>query len=94
QRVRSLEPLGEPTETAHGFASVALGEKARAVRQVLAELQTTEREAIELAFFQGLTQEEIASLTGVPVGTIKARIRRGMLKLKKPLQSLRGESLR
>lgn len=60
-------------------------ERATAVRSALGSLPEDQREAIELAFFSGLTQQEIAARTGEPLGTIKARIRRGMMKLKSPL---------
>ena len=49
---------------------------------------TDERRVIALAFFDGLTHVEIAAAERTPVGTIKARIRRGMLKLKPTLARL------
>lgn len=64
-----------------------------AVRTALQTLRPEERRAIELSFFDGLTQVEIAEITGEPVGTIKARIRRGMLKLRGPLARLQAEEL-
>ena len=60
-------------------------ERATAVRSALGTLPEDQREAIELAFFSGLTQQEIAARLGEPLGTVKARIRRGMMKLKSPL---------
>lgn len=68
-------------------ASVA-GETAVAVRLALSRLPADQREAIELAFFGGLTQQEIATRLDLPLGTIKARIRRGMLALRDPLEGL------
>ncbi len=51
------------------------------VRQALAQLSPTQREALELSYFQGRTQVEIAALLGVPLGTVKARMARGMRRL-------------
>ncbi len=52
------------------------------VRNAVMQLSDEQREAIELAFFKGLTQHEIADRLNQPLGTIKARIRRGMIKLR------------
>jgi len=57
-------------------------EEAMRVRTVLDKLPTDQRQAIELAFFSELTHHEIAAELGQPLGTIKARIRRGLLKLR------------
>lgn len=76
-----LQPaaLGGDADSA---GSLWLSEKTAAVRTALAELAPDQKQAIELAFFGGLTQQEIATRLGEPLGTIKARIRRGLLKLK------------
>jgi RNA polymerase sigma-70 factor (ECF subfamily) len=65
--------------------AAALGEEARAVRAAVAGLPAEQRRALELAFFGGLTQEEIARKLSAPLGTVKARIRRGLLKLRDSL---------
>ena len=61
-------------------------EKAAVVRSAIAGLPAEQRSAIELAFFSGLTQIEISDSLREPLGTIKARIRRGMLKLRDKLE--------
>jgi RNA polymerase sigma-70 factor, ECF subfamily len=57
-------------------------EQSGAVRAALATLPTEQLRALELAYFSGLTQQEIAARLSEPLGTIKARIRRGLLKLR------------
>jgi RNA polymerase sigma-70 factor (ECF subfamily) len=58
------------------------------VRTALATLPPPQREALELAYFGGLTQQEIADKTGQPLGTIKTRMRLGMQKLRDELRRL------
>lgn len=52
------------------------------MRAALSLLSVHQREALELAFFSGMTQTEIAGWLGVPLGTVKARIRRGLIGLR------------
>jgi RNA polymerase sigma-70 factor (ECF subfamily) len=56
------------------------------IRSIVGHLPADQRQAIEMAFFGGLTHTEIAETLGEPLGTVKARIRRGMLKLRESLQ--------
>ena len=53
------------------------------VRGVLGQLPQEQRKALEMAFFEGMTHTEIAGKTGEPLGTIKTRIRSGLLALRK-----------
>lgn len=72
-RVRVMEEPGE---------GAAAREASSRVQAALASLAAAQREAICLAFFEGLTQTEISARLGEPLGTVKARIRRGMLQLR------------
>jgi RNA polymerase sigma-70 factor (ECF subfamily) len=79
-----LQPAS-PAAEADSARSLWVREKAGAVRLALAQLAPEQQKAIELAFFSGLTQQEIAARLNEPLGTIKARIRRGLLKLRETL---------
>jgi RNA polymerase sigma-70 factor (ECF subfamily) len=57
------------------------------VRAALEVLSTVQREAIELAYFGGLTQQEIAARTNTPLGTVKSRMRLGLLAMRRTLVS-------
>ena len=69
----SLHPAVEPVE--------ARQDRER-VRRALDELPPEQRETLELAYFEGLTHGEIASRTGLPLGTVKTRLRLAMAKLR------------
>lgn len=53
------------------------------IRGVLGQLPQDQRKALEMAFFEGMTHSEIAGKTGEPLGTVKTRIRTGLLALRK-----------
>ena len=67
------------------WTEVSASLDAEVVRGALAVLSDVQREAIELAYFGGLTQQEIAARTGTPLGTIKSRMRLGLLAMRRSL---------
>jgi RNA polymerase sigma-70 factor (ECF subfamily) len=66
-------------------AKLLAKEHASSLRAAVASLPAEQKRAVDLAFFTGLTQQEIATTLGEPLGTVKARIRRGLLKLRDTL---------
>jgi RNA polymerase sigma-70 factor (ECF subfamily) len=62
-------------------------ERGQIVRSAVMKLSKEQREVIEMAYFSGLTQNEIAEELNEPLGTVKARIRRGMMKLRRLVSS-------
>ena len=69
------------------WSEVSASLDADEVRAALAALTDVQREAIELGYFGGLTQVEIAERTGAPLGTVKSRMRLGLLAMRKVLST-------
>ena len=64
----------------------------RAVRAALATLPAPQREAVVLAYWGGLTADQVARRCGVPLGTAKSRIRLGLTKLREQVEAAAGAS--
>ncbi|MFT5289596.1 MAG: RNA polymerase sigma factor (sigma-70 family) [Planctomycetota bacterium] len=70
-----------------GLTQVDLGDEARQAREALSELKPEQRRVILMSVVEGLTHPEIASATGIPLGTVKSHIRRGLDQAAQKLRS-------
>jgi RNA polymerase sigma-70 factor (ECF subfamily) len=78
-----------PAAPSDPLADAEHAERSQIVRAALADLPAEQREALELGYFGGLSQSEIAEQTGQPLGTIKTRMRLALQKLRERLTPLR-----
>lgn len=69
----------------------SMDERRRRVRAAIAELPAEQRATVELAYFGGMSQSEIAAATGEPLGTVKTRTRLALRKLRDGLAALRPD---
>lgn len=101
RRTREEASLDAAEET--GDASFALDspdpleatnllERAALVREAVRSLPTEQREALQLGYFEGLSQSEISEKTGQPLGTVKTRMRLALRKLREALGTLSEEN--
>jgi len=80
-----LELEADPDPKARVEEQVEATERRAEVRAALKDLPEAQREALLLAYFGGYTQREVATLVGVPLGTVKTRMAAGMRKMKAAL---------
>lgn len=82
-RERASEKLStQPTGSAPDpELAAAMAQSAELMKALIAELPKEQRESIELAYWEGLSQSDIAARTGAPLGTVKTRMRLAMTKL-------------
>ena len=89
-QVTAVEPSSAPAlvSTTRSPEAVTISEQeVRQVKSALGELPENQRALVELAYYEGLTHTEIAERTGVPLGTVKTRLRTAMMALRMALSS-------
>lgn len=82
------ETFATSTPSDRADNALARNDERERVRAALGQLGEAQREALELAFFAGLTQIQISERLDAPLGTVKARIRRGLLALREVLRGI------
>lgn len=80
QRLQGLERSSSRGETP--LEQVSFQERSQRIRDALTYLSEAERQVLEIAYFEGLSQSQIATRLGIPLGTVKTRSRQGLLKLR------------
>jgi RNA polymerase sigma-70 factor (ECF subfamily) len=70
---------------------IVLSDTRSLIRKVISGLPPAQQQAIDLAFFRGMSQREIAAKTNTPLGTVKTRLELGLKKIYDGLKELRGE---
>lgn len=87
--LKGIAPQSEPVEAfSLPEAKASLGERSERVREALKALPENQRELLWLAYYHGYSQSEIANHTNIPLGTVKSRMRQGLIRLRGLLQDL------
>ena len=88
QKNKQIPDLLAESSLINPMENISFDERAKQVRQALEDLSPNQRQVLELSYYQGLTQSEIAKQLNLPLGTVKTHSRRGLLKLRKNLQNI------
>ena len=84
----SWRSLPAPEPPAAAIDRIVIHESSARVRSAVAELPANERRALEMVYYQGMTQAEIAATLDAPLGTVKSWCRRGLIGLRAALADL------
>jgi len=91
--MRSQFAMDEGTITAASpLQNLVAGEDREAVEKAVSRLPEEQERVVRMTFFEGLSQVEIAERLGIPLGTVKTRVRLAFVKLRRTLDSLRGRA--
>ena len=91
--MRSQFAMDEGTITAASpLQNLVAGEDREAVEKAVSRLPEEQERVVRMTFFEGLSQVEIAERLGIPLGTVKTRVRLAFVKLRAALDSLRGRA--
>ncbi len=88
-RARRQPESPQPDPAPDALSELEVAERAKIVKKAVGALERPERELLELAYFSDLTQTEIAAKVGLPLGTVKTRMRTALIKLRDALRRLR-----
>jgi RNA polymerase sigma-70 factor, ECF subfamily len=89
QKLLSAPAGGEaPSGVTTPEESIVMTEQQHLVQEAFAKLVPEQRQVLELAYFSGLSHSDIATSLGLPLGTVKTRLRLGMLKLRELIYPL------
>lgn len=86
QNSQKNQSISDQTESDTGLKTLQLNVDNIGVRKMLEKLKVEHRVLIELAYFKGYTHEEIAEIESIPLGTVKTRIRSGLIQLREHLK--------
>ncbi len=84
------EPLSDAAPAADRPVEIELGEEAALAAGVIGTLSAEQQKVLRLSIGQGLSHEQVAQSTGLPLGTVKTHIRRGLMRVREALEAERG----
>ncbi len=88
QNPAKIKELVHKGNSVHPIDVAAIEERANNVREALKSLSSSQRQILELSYYEGLSQSAIAKRLDLPLGTVKTHSRRGLLQLRKNLRNL------